>query len=123
VSTPTAVNVTANSTIGTGRHPVTDRIAAASATAGRRGAPADTLLIPQTITGSTCGNRHGTARRPIRLVAGGRYLRMLTARATTRATVIRETADCSSMIIFAQRVSGIVSVGLKAVALVKETYR
>ena len=123
VSTPTAVNVTANSTIGTGRHPVTDRNAAASATAGRRGAPADTLLIPQTLTRSRCGNRHGTARRPIRLVGGDRYLRMLTARATTRATVIRETADCSNMIIFAQRVSGIVSVGLKAVALVKETYR
>ncbi len=46
VSTPTAVNATANSTIGTGRHPVTDRNAAASATAGRRGAPAGTLLIP-----------------------------------------------------------------------------
>jgi len=46
---------------------------------------------------------------------------MLTARATTRATVIRETADWPSMIIFAQRVRGMVSVGLKAVALVKET--
>ncbi len=53
----------------------------------------------------------------------GAYLRMLTARATTRATVIREMADCNNMIILAQRVRGMVSVGLKAVALVKDTYK
>ena len=124
VSTPTAVNATANSTIGTGRHPVTDRNAAASATAGRRGAPAGTLLIPADDSQVEVWKPswHGSTA-PFGLVGGDRYLRMLTARATTRATVIRETADCSSMIIFAQRVSGIVSVGLKAVALVKETYR
>lgn len=48
------------------------------------------------------------------------YLRMLTARAMTRATVTRDTADCSIMAIFAQRDSGITSVGLKAVALVND---
>ena len=48
------------------------------------------------------------------------YLRMLTARATTRATVTTETAAWAVMAIFAHRDSGIVSVGLNAVALVKD---
>jgi len=48
---------------------------------------------------------------------------MLTARATTSATVSRATADWSNMSIFAHRDRGITSVGLKATALVNETYR
>jgi hypothetical protein len=46
------------------------------------------------------------------------YWRMLTARATTRATVTIEIADCRVMASFAQRESGITSVGLNAAALV-----
>ena len=48
---------------------------------------------------------------------------MLTARATTRATVTIETADCTVMAVLAQRVSGMTSVGLKAAALVNDRYR
>ena len=48
---------------------------------------------------------------------------MLTARAMTSARVTNETADCAIMIILLQRVSGSVSVGLNAVALVKDGYR
>ena len=46
---------------------------------------------------------------------------MLTARAITRPMVTSETSDCRLMSDFAVGVSGIVSVGLKAVALVSET--
>ncbi len=46
---------------------------------------------------------------------------MLTARAATNATVRSEASACSSSSILAQGVSGIVSVGLKAVALVNDT--
>jgi hypothetical protein len=48
---------------------------------------------------------------------------MLTARATTRPTVISEAIDCALISHLAVGVSGIVSVGLKAVAFVSETYR
>ena len=48
---------------------------------------------------------------------------MLTARATTRATVTIETEDWAVIANFAHRDIGIVSVGLNAVALVKATYR
>jgi predicted nucleic acid-binding protein len=48
-------------------------------------------------------------------------LRMLTARATTITASASEIADCTSMSIFAQRLSGIASVGLNAVAFVNET--
>ena len=58
-----------------------------------------------------------------RRLAGERYRRMLTARATIRATVTTETAACTVMAIFAQRDSGMTSVGLKAVALVNDRYR
>ena len=43
---------------------------------------------------------------------------MLTARATTSATVTMEMTDCRAMASFAQRDSGITSVGLNADALV-----
>lgn len=45
---------------------------------------------------------------------------MLTARDTTTATVTKEASDCSIISNFAQAVSGIVSVGLNAVALVND---
>ena len=46
---------------------------------------------------------------------------MFTARATTITASARLMADWTSMSIFAQRLSGIVSVGLNAVAFVNET--
>ena len=49
-----------------------------------------------------------------------RYFRMLTARAMTRATVSSEASDCTIIRSFAHGVSGMVSVGLNAVALVNE---
>lgn len=48
------------------------------------------------------------------------YLRMFTARAMTRPTVISDTADWIIIIILAQWENGKVSVGLNAVALVNE---
>lgn len=48
-----------------------------------------------------------------------RYLKMFTARAMTSAAVTNATELCSNISIFAHRHNGIVSVGLKAVALVK----
>ncbi len=45
---------------------------------------------------------------------------MLIARAATIVTVSRETRDSTPIKIFAIGVSGIVSVGLNAVALVKD---
>ena len=48
------------------------------------------------------------------------YLRMLTARAMTKARVASEIRDCPSMVSLAHRDRGMTSVGLKAVALVKE---
>ena len=45
---------------------------------------------------------------------------MLTALATTSATVISETADWASIVNFAQRDNGSTSVGLNAVALVND---
>ncbi len=55
--------------------------------------------------------------------AGPDQLKMLTARATTSATVTSDTADWNIIDSFAQRLSGNVSVGLNAVALVKDRYR
>jgi hypothetical protein len=52
-----------------------------------------------------------------------RYFSMLTARAITSATVMTDTIECSIIVSFAQRESGITSVGLNAVALVNDTYR
>jgi len=49
--------------------------------------------------------------------------RMLTARETTTATVTREARDWNIISSFAQSVSGMVSVGLNAVALVNDVYR
>jgi hypothetical protein len=49
------------------------------------------------------------------------YDRMLIERAITTAIVTNEIADSTSINVFAIRVSGIVSVGLKARAFVNET--
>jgi hypothetical protein len=49
------------------------------------------------------------------------YARMFTARAATRSTVTAERVDSAAINALAGRVSGIASVGLNAVAFVKET--
>ena len=46
---------------------------------------------------------------------------MLTARAATSRIVTEEIADSESISCFARRVSGIASVGLKAIEFVNET--
>ncbi len=48
---------------------------------------------------------------------------MFTARETISPIVTSETTDCRPMIVLAIGVSGIVSVGENAVALVSDTYR
>jgi hypothetical protein len=48
---------------------------------------------------------------------------MLTAREMTSATVRRDAVDWTAINSFAEGVSGIVSVGLKAVAFVNDVYR
>ena len=48
---------------------------------------------------------------------------MFTARATTITASDRLIDDCTSISILAQRLSGIASVGLNAVAFVNDTYR
>lgn len=47
---------------------------------------------------------------------------MFTARAATNSTVVAEIADSASITIFTRRVSGIASVGLKAIEVVNEMY-
>lgn len=61
-------------------------------------------------------------RRHVRSPRGG-YPRIFTARAATSATVIREARDWIIISTFAHSVSGMVSVGLNAVAFVNETYK
>jgi hypothetical protein len=53
-------------------------------------------------------------------IARQAYWRMLTARATIRPIVTSETSDWRPITLFAVGESGIVSVGLKAAALVSE---
>lgn len=55
---------------------------------------------------------------PVPAETGG-YFKMLTARAITSPRIIRETTACTVITNLAQRVSGITSVGLNAVASVK----
>ena len=50
------------------------------------------------------------------------YLTMLTARAATSRTVTAEIADSQSIRSFARWLSGIASVGLKAIEFVNERY-
>ncbi len=68
--------------------------------------------------------RYGQWQAPARrargdLVGSLGYFKMLVTRAIASPTVSRATADCSPMNALAGRVSGMVSVGLKAVALVR----
>jgi hypothetical protein len=56
------------------------------------------------------------------LEAGG-YFRMLTARAMTSTPTRSATPDWTAIVHFDHRASGITSVGLKAVAFVKDKYR
>jgi hypothetical protein len=49
------------------------------------------------------------------------YLRMFTARAAASSTVMPDVADSASIISFARVVSGMASVGLKAIEFVNET--
>ena len=58
----------------------------------------------------------------IKLVRGPQW-KMLTALATTSAMAATDTADCSIIIIFAQRVSGITSLAANEMALVKDRWR
>jgi hypothetical protein len=67
------------------------------------------------------GERERHARRSLEHERAGRQpVRMLMARAKTMPIVISDAADCTSISSLAGGVSGIVSVGLKAVALVNE---
>ena len=50
-------------------------------------------------------------------------VKALTARARIRPTTMNETSACEPMATFAQCASGIVSVGLNALAVVNPTYR
>ena len=52
-----------------------------------------------------------------------RHFKMFTAREATSTTVTMLAAACSIMSVFAQRESGIVSVGLKALAFVNDVKR
>lgn len=72
---------------------------------------------------STCppGGDAGSDLSMAITITGGAQRKMLTARAATRRTVRQEMADSLSMSSLAQRLSGIASVGLKAIELVKET--
>src|SRR5205085_2203287 len=54
---------------------------------------------------------------------GETYFRMFTARATTITAKLRLIADCTSMSIFAHRLSGSASVGLNADEFVNDTNR
>ncbi len=61
----------------------------------------------------------GTERTPPGRQADLRQVRMLTARATIMMAITSEMDDWTSITILAQRVTGNVSVGLRAVELVK----
>ncbi len=64
-----------------------------------------------------------TDRGPTSARSAAVQFKMLTARDTTRATVRSEAIDCSVINCLAAVERGMVSVGLKAVALVNEVYR
>ena len=81
---------------------------------------ADARSVPISWIERSSASRSGVVERRARGHAPGR---MLTARATTSPTVTSEARACALIIHLAVAVSGIVSVGLKAVAFVSETYR
>ncbi len=63
--------------------------------------------------------RHSPRHPPAALTVSTGQVRMFTARATIMMAITNDTDDCTSITIFAQRVTGNVSVGLRAVELVK----
>lgn len=84
------------------------------------------LPVTNRSTSQSTRARAGTRASPSSTVgrqfSRASQLRMLTARAATIATVISDAIDCAAIKLFAHSVSGIVSVGLNAVALVRLTY-
>jgi hypothetical protein len=79
------------------------------------------LLVEVCFQLTDSDRRNGTARspEPDEQLAASRYRRMLTARAITSPRMASEPAACIVIAALAQRASGITSVGLNAVALVK----
>ena len=75
------------------------------------------IECPPTLEASPMAEFHSP---PVSGVQLPHHLRMFTARDTTTATVTKEAKDWSIIKSFAQVVRGIVSVGLKAVALVND---
>ena len=65
-----------------------------------------------------CATRGGGR---VQVDAPAPYLRMFTARAAIRSTVIAESVDSAAINAFAGRVSGIASVGLNAIEFVSDT--
>jgi hypothetical protein len=91
---------------------------------GRPGRPDRTRRVALRVAQQPGTHAGGQVRALIRVHRQrGCYFKMLTARAITRATVTSEIRDWASMVSFAHRESGMTSVGLKAVALVKERYK
>ena len=78
--------------------------------------PRATGYEPAALTAELQVQDHRTQR------AGTTQRRMLTPRAATSRTVSADALDCTSIITFAWRVSGIASVGLNAIEFVYETY-
>lgn len=100
-------------------------VGALTALAGTAVLGASPALVDSDVVAFAHGGIHPTPALAGRVIGAvdpghGCYLRMLTARAMTRARVTSETRDCPSMVSLAHRDSGMTSVGLKAVALVKE---
>jgi hypothetical protein len=87
----------------------------------RVGAGEDQLPRAGWKSSSACSG--ATGPRFTRICVGGPaiYFKMLTARAMTRTRVTTEMIDCESIVSFAQRVMGIASVGLNAIAFVNDT--
>ena len=69
------------------------------------------------------GREPRRANHTDRLRRSPRYVNTFTARATTRPRIASETKACTAIAILAHGTSGMTSVGLNAVALVKPRYR
>ena len=82
------------------------------------GSSPSAMTAAVTAPGPTPGKPAGRAPGLAAGTSAPGYFKMLTARATISATVTMEMTDCRAMASFAQRDSGITSVGLNADALV-----
>jgi len=91
-------------------------------TGGRR-SPSAVMNRARPLMMAAAAERVGTApyRRLVASIAACAQLRMLTARAATTATVSSDATDWVAIRSFARGLSGMVSVGLKAVAFVRLT--